>query len=48
MKHTAQRILALVLTLMMVLSVTTAFAAGQTVAINKKNFPDKAFRKYIS
>ncbi len=48
MKHTAQRLLALVLTLMMVLSVTTAFASGKTVAINKKNFPDKAFRKYIS
>ena len=48
MKHIAQRTLALILALMMVLSVTTAFASGKTVAINKKNFPDKVFRAYVS
>ena len=47
MKHTVQRTLALILALMMVLSVTTAFASGKTVAINKKNFPDAIFRKYV-
>ena len=48
MKHIAQRTLALILALMMVLSVTTAFASGKTVAIDRKSFPDKAFRAYVS
>ena len=48
MKHIAQRTLALILALMMVLSVTTAFASGKTVAIDRKNFPDKVFRAYVS
>ena len=48
MKHIAQRTLALILALMMVLSATTAFASGKTVAIDRKNFPDKVFRAYVS
>lgn len=48
MKHIAQRTLALILALMMVLSAATAFASGKTVAIDRKNFPDKVFRAYVS
>lgn len=47
MKPLALRILALTLVLVSILGLTSAFAATKTVDINKVNFPDTAFRKYV-
>ena len=47
MKTIMVRGLALLLALLMGLGMTTAFASGKTVAINKTNFPDSTFRAYV-
>lgn len=48
MKAMVKRGLALALVLLMVMGMTTALAGGAPVAINQKNFPDTAFRKYVT
>lgn len=47
MKTITPRILPLTLALVMILGMTSAFAAARTVAINKANFPDATFRTYV-
>ena len=47
MKTITLRTLALALALVTILGLTSAFAATKTVDINKANFPDATFRKYV-
>lgn len=47
MKKPARRGLALALALALTLGLVPALAASKPVAINEKNFPDTAFRKYV-